>query len=137
MADALGIRRAVFIEEQDVPEELELDGNDEVAMQFVAYDDGRPVGTARLREGDETTAKAERVAVLSDERGRGIGRRLMAAVEAHAVEAGYEVVVLNAQVPVVGFYEQLGYATTSDVFEDAGIPHRKMRKGLSERDERF
>ena len=133
MADAFAVRRAVFIEEQDVPEELELDGNDEAATQFVAYDDGRPVGTARLREDDETTAKAERVAVLSDERGRGIGRRLMAAVEAHAVDAGCEAVVLHAQVPVVGFYEELGYATTSDVFEDAGIPHREMRKGLSER----
>ena len=137
MADAFSVRRAVFIEEQDVPEELELDGDDEAATQFVAYDDGRPVGTARLRKDDETTVKAERVAVLSDERGRGIGRRLMAAVEAHAVDAGYETVVLHAQVPVVGFYEELGYTTTSDVFEDAGIPHREMRKGLSERDECF
>ena len=133
MADAFAVRRAVFIEEQDVPEELELDGNDEAATQFVTYDDGRPVGTARLREDDETTVKAERVAVLSDERSRGIGRRLMEAVEAHTVDAGYEAVVLHAQVPVVGFYEKLGYATTSDVFEDAGIPHREMRKGLSER----
>ena len=137
MADAFAVRRAVFIEEQDVPEELELDGNDEAATQFVAYDDGRPVGTARLRGNGETAAKAERVAVLSDERGRGIGRRLMAAVEAHAVKAGFEAVVLHAQVPVVGFYEELGYTTTGDVFEDAGIPHREMRKAPPERDERF
>ena len=133
MADAFAVRQAVFVEGQDVPEELELDGNDEAATQFVAYDDGRPVGTARLRGNDETAAKAERVAVLSDERGRGVGRRLMAAVEAHAVDAGYGTVVLHAQVPVVGFYEELGYATTSAVFEDAGIPHHEMRKALLER----
>ncbi len=135
--DALAVRRAVFVEEQGVPEELELDGNDGTATHFVAYDDGRPVGAARLRAYDETTAKAERVAVAAAERGRGIGRRLMSALEAHAADAGYETVVLHAQVPVVGFYERLGYTATSDVFEDAGIPHREMRKPLPERDERF
>ena len=75
-------------------------------------------------------AKVERVAVLPSERGRGLGRELMAAVETHAAEEGYEAVFLHAQVPVVAFYEGLGYEVTSETFEDAGIPHREMRKLL-------
>ena len=130
LADALAVRRAVFVEEQGVPEHLEVDGNDDSATHFVAYDGDRPVGTARLRPYDDSTAKVERVAVLETERGAGIGRRVMDAVETAAADAGYESVVLHAQVPVVGFYERLGYEVTSEEFEDAGIPHREMRKDL-------
>ena len=54
----------------------------------------------------------------------------MDAVETAAADDGYESVVLHAQVPVVGFYERLGYEVTSEEFEDAGIPHREMRKSL-------
>ena len=127
-ADALAVRRAVFIDEQRVPEHLELDGRDDDAMQFVAYADGEPVGAARLREYDESTGKVERVAVVEKRRGTGLGRELMAKVEATATDEGFDRLVLHAQVPVVGFYERLGYDVTSEVFEDAGIPHREMRK---------
>ena len=130
LADALAVRRAVFIEEQGVPEHLEVDGNDDSATHFVAYDGDRPVGAARFRPYDDSTAKVERVAVLKPERGAGIGRRLMNAVETAAADDGYESVVLHAQVPVVGFYERLDYEVTSEEFEDAGIPHREMWKGL-------
>lgn len=134
LAVALSIRREVFVEEQDVPEDLELDGLDDEATHFLARRDGEPVGTARLREygGDAsgTTAKVERVAVREPRRGEGWGRRIMAAVEAHAREAGYERVHLAAQVPVVGFYDRLGYEIVSEEFVDAGIPHRSMEKSL-------
>ncbi|PSQ44610.1 GNAT family N-acetyltransferase [Halobacteriales archaeon SW_5_68_122] len=130
LADALAVRRAVFVEEQGVPEHLEVDGNDESATHFVANDGDRPVGAARFRPHDDSTAKVERVAVLKPERGAGIGRRLMDAVETAAADDDYESVVLHAQVPVVGFYERLDYKVTSEEFEDAGIPHREMRKGL-------
>jgi predicted GNAT family N-acyltransferase len=130
LADALAVRRAVFIEEQDVPEHRELDGRDDEAIHVVAYDDGEAVGTARLRASDDVTAKVERVAVLASRRGEGIGVALMDAIEAVAVEEGFEAVVLHAQVPVVPFYERLGYEITSEEFEDAGIPHREMRNDL-------
>ena len=130
LADALAVRQAVFVEEQGVPEHLEVDGNDDSATHFVTYDGDRPVGAARLRPYGDSTAKVERVAVLESERGAGIGRRVMDAVETAAVDDGYESVVLHAQVPVVGFYERLGYEVTSEEFKDAGIPHREMRKGL-------
>jgi predicted GNAT family N-acyltransferase len=128
--DALDVRREVFIDEQGVPEHRELDGRDDAATHFVAYEGGRPVGAARLRGYDATTAKVERVAVLEPERGRGLGRELMAVVEAAATDEGFDEVLLHAQVPVVGFYERLGYEVTSETFEDAGIPHREMRKEL-------
>ena len=162
--DAISVRRAVFVDEQGVSEELELDGNDDDAIHFVASDDGRPVGVARLRaygggadghgpgdgtaESNEDTpsegagtpgeedagttaaAKVERVAVLADRRGEGIGRELMAAVERAADAAGYGRLVLHAQVPVVPFYKRLGYGAVGDTFEEADIPHRKMTKEL-------
>jgi predicted GNAT family N-acyltransferase len=118
----------VFIEEQGVPEHRELDGRDEEATHFVVYDGDEPVGAARLREYDASRAKVERVAVLESRRGEGLGRDLMDAVEAVAESEGYDELLLHAQVPVVGFYERLGYEVTSERFEDAGIPHREMRK---------
>ena len=127
---ALSVRRQVFVEEQGVPEHRELDGRDDTAIHFLALDGDRVVGAARLREYDASRAKVERVAVLPSERGRGLGRDLMDAVEATAAEEGYVEVLLHAQVPVVEFYEALDYDVTSEPFEDAGITHREMRKSL-------
>jgi predicted GNAT family N-acyltransferase len=130
LSAALDIRREVFIDEQGVPEGLELDGRDEEATHFLARRNGEPVGTARLRDHGDGVAKVERVAVREPYRGEGWGERLMATVESRAREAGYERVRLAAQVPVVGFYERLGYEVVGETFEDAGIPHRSMVKSL-------
>lgn len=129
LADALAVRRRVFVEEQDVPVHLEVDGHESSATHFVAYEDGRPIGAARLRPYADEAAKLERVAVLPSERGTGVGRALVAAVEAAASER-FDQVVLHAQEPVVAFYERLGYQVTSEPFEEAGIDHREMRKRL-------
>jgi predicted GNAT family N-acyltransferase len=131
LADAHAVRRAVFVEEQGVPAELELDGLDERASQFVAYDpEQRPVGTARLRTPKAKQGKPERVAVRDSHRGEGLGEQLMDAVETAAREQGCTRLVLHAQTTVEEFYEHLGYETTSDVFEQAGIPHVEMKKQL-------
>ena len=74
----MAIRRKVFVEEQAVPEELELDAHDATAVHLLAVADGRPVGTARLLiDGDH--AKIGRVAVLAETRGTGAGAALMRA----------------------------------------------------------
>lgn len=130
LADPFDVRRDVFVDEQDVPESIEMDGRDEAALQFVAYDDGDPVGTARLREPEPGVGKVERVAVREPRRGEGIGRRLMAAVEAAAAERGHDELHLHAQVAVEGFYLDLSYETVSDEFEEADIPHVEMHKEL-------
>lgn len=130
LADAHAVRLAVFVEGQGVPEEIEIDGEDDDARHLVAYDGETPVGTARLREPDPGVAKVERVAVVESHRGRGIGRRLMYDLEDLARGEGMDEAVLHAQTAVEEFYEALGYETTSDVFEEAGIPHVEMRKAL-------
>jgi predicted GNAT family N-acyltransferase len=128
--DALAVRHDVFVEEQGVAADLEVDDHEDEATHFVAYDDSRPVGAARLRRLAGGRGKVERVAVRPDVRGEGWGRRLMARVEATAAERGIDVLVLHAQRPVEGFYERLGYRTTSDEFEEAGIPHVAMERRL-------
>ncbi len=132
LAAALAVRRAVFVEEQDVPPELEVDEFDDLgaATHFVAYDEGEAVGAARLRPYDEGRAKVERVAVHARCRGEGLGARLMDAVEATAEREGFETLVLHAQTPVEGFYENRGYRRVGEEFEEAGIPHVEMVRDL-------
>ncbi len=128
----LEIRRKVFIEEQGVSEAEELDDLDAHCLFWIARISGRAVGTARVRTlaGD---AKVERVAVLRESRRCGVGRALMKAIEHWALSRGLDAVALNAQESAIPFYRSLGYAVTSDPFDDAGIPHRAMRKQASTR----
>jgi predicted GNAT family N-acyltransferase len=132
LAHAHAVRRCVFIDEQDVPEAVEMDDRDDEATHVVAFgpDDGEPVGTARIRTLDDETAKIERVAVLPDERGNGLGAHLMARAEATARDQGCRRVRLHAQVAVESFYQRLGYQTVSDTFDQAGIEHVEMTKSL-------
>jgi predicted GNAT family N-acyltransferase len=130
LPDAFEVRRSVFIEGQDVPESIEMDGNDDDAIHFVILDGDQPVGTARLRMPESETAKPERVAVLEAYRGQGVGRRLMELIESEARTQGCSRAVLHAQTHVVEFYETLGYEVTSEEFEEAGIPHVEMEKAL-------
>lgn len=134
LEDAFALRRAVFVEEQGVPPEREVDEYEDEATHLIARDGDAVVGTARLRALDETTGKVERVAVREADRGDGWGRRLMDRTEALARERGFDRLVLHSQTAVEGFYETLGYRTTSDVFEDAGIPHVEMEKSLDPSD---
>ena len=127
--DAFAVRRRVFVEEQGVPEDLEMDGRDDDAVHFVAYDDG-PVAAARLREPDPGVGKVERVAVLAERRREGIGRAVVARVESVAADRGVDRLRLHAQTSVESFYRKLGYETTSDAFQEAGIDHVEMEKGL-------
>jgi predicted GNAT family N-acyltransferase len=85
------------------------------------------VGTARLRPYG-AGAKVERVAVLPEQRGRGLGRALMEAAECAAWQRGCARLVLHAQLPVIPFYERLGWRALGPEFGEAGIPHRRMEK---------
>ncbi|MBM4281007.1 MAG: GNAT family N-acetyltransferase [Deltaproteobacteria bacterium] len=126
----LQLRREVFIDEQQVPEHLELDGDDDACVHFLACDaEGVPVGTARLRLLGYK-AKAQRVAVRRASRGHGVGAALMAALEHEARQRGAHTVQLSSQVHALPFYERLGYVAHGDVYDDAGIPHRDMTKPL-------
>lgn len=128
LGQSFAIRREVFVEEQQVPVELEMDEWDETATHFLAWKDGHPIGTCRMRWLDATTCKVERVAVLQTGRNLGIGKKLMEAVESVACEQGALVIALNAQSQVIPFYLKLGYETLGEPFEEAGIAHMKMKK---------
>ena len=118
------IRHTVFVEEQGVPVELELDGEDSSAWHAAAFsDDGRLIGTGRmLRSG-----KIGRMAVSQSMRRQGIGRALLDALVAEAKRLKLEEVSLGAQLPAVPFYERAGFEAYGDVFLDAGIDHKMMR----------
>ena len=128
--DALSIRQVVFIDEQQVPAELEIDEHEETATHFVVYDTTKlPVGAGRLRlKGDK--AKVERICVLNTRRGEHIGEALMAKLEDVARAQAIKELLLNAQTHAEGFYEKLGYRVTSDLFYEAGIPHVEMQKTI-------
>ncbi len=131
----LAIRRAVFIDEQRVPEAEEIDGHDRECRHFLALPEKQSLlkvamGTARLLFTDDGYAKAQRVAVVKAWRGKGVGAALMFALEGEAARAGFPVVVLAAQKKAIPFYERQGYVAYGDVFQDAGIEHRLMRKAV-------
>jgi len=126
--DALqAIRRSVFIDEQHVPKELEWDGRDRECTQFLARVNSIPAATARLT----ADGQIGRMAVLKHYRGKGIGSRLLTTVIEHARREGFKQVFLHAQVNVIPFYEQHGFTAEGELFMDAGIQHRTMKKDLA------
>lgn len=131
LARCIDIRREVFIAEQGVPEAEEIDGRDPDCTHFLALEEDTPVGCARLLVTDGGEAKAQRVAVLKSYRGRGVGVLIMRALEDAAQTHGHTCVILGAQLSAVPFYERIGYVAYGDVFLDAGIEHRMMRRPLA------
>ncbi|SOB94929.1 GNAT family N-acetyltransferase [Rhodobacter maris] len=123
------LRRAVFIEEQGVPEAEEWDDLDAEAVHLLALDGETPLGTARLFvRGD--LGKIGRVCVAKSARGTGLGRALILEGCARLKARGCTRVRLGAQVQAMGFYEGLGFAAIGPVYDDAGIPHCDMERAL-------
>ena len=137
LASALAIREIVFIEEQRVPEGLERDAEDAKAFHVLAYDGKHGIGTGRLvvlakpPQGERGKwGQIGRMAVLATYRRRGVGRRVLQALEDEAKRRKLEGVMLHAQLYARDFYRSLGYHDASPIFEEAGIPHVEMRKPL-------
>ncbi len=122
----LTLRRVVFIEEQGVSLEDEVDGRDGEARHLLAWDGGAAVGTARLLVEGEV-GKIGRVCVLPRTRGLGLGAELIRfAVEVFRGVPGVRKVKLGAQIHALGFYERLGFVALGPVYMDAGMEHRDM-----------
>lgn len=117
------IRREVFVKEQSVPLEIEMDDYDETAIHILAFLSDMPVGTARWRETDQGI-KLERFAVPGPFRGKGIGKSLLMFALDRVKEA--KQVYLYAQLNVVPFYEKYGFTCVGHDFYEAGILHKKM-----------
>lgn len=123
LAVAHSIRLGVFVAEQSVAEEIELDGLDEQCRHFMAYRRGQPVGTARLRA-TEQGYKIERVAVLASQRRRGVGTRLVQEVLSHVPPSAG--VYVHAQVSACGFWQGVGFRPEGLLFDEGGLAHRRM-----------
>ena len=122
---AFAIRLRVFVKEQGVPMEIELDRDDKRAVHFLATIAGKAVGTGRVVM-HHSGAKIGRMAVLKSYRRKGVGKVLLKRAIVKARDLGAEKIYLHAQVPVIGFYEKMGFRCISPIFDEAGIPHRKM-----------
>jgi len=125
--DAYAVRHEVFVLEQAVPPEIELDDDDPVAVHAVAYgDDGTPVATGRLLP----DGHIGRMAVRKAARGSGVGGRVLDALIAQGHGDGHRLLLLHAQTHARGFYEAHGFAAQGETFVEAGIEHIAMTREL-------
>ncbi|BFT73248.1 MULTISPECIES: GNAT family N-acetyltransferase [Paenibacillus] len=134
LKDCFKVRFKVFVDEQQVPEHLEMDEKDEspeASHHFLILDGEQPVAAARWYEYQPQTAKLQRVAVLKEYRGQSLGKQIILAMEQQARELNCTSSILDAQCQAEGFYSQLGYHVIStEPFYDAGILHVRMKKPL-------
>jgi predicted GNAT family N-acyltransferase len=120
---AVPIRRTVFVDEQHVPAELEIDDWDPQCVHALAYDaSGRAVGTGRLLP----DGHIGRMAVLKESRQHGVGSALLTALMDEARRRGHAHAVLSAQTHAIAFYRRHGYQTLGGEYMDCGIPHVDM-----------
>ncbi|CDR61127.1 GNAT family N-acetyltransferase [Staphylococcus schweitzeri] len=132
LEDCFAIRKKVFVEEQGVPAENEIDGYESISIHLIGYDHHNlPIATARIRPINEKLVKIERVAVIKSYRGTGIGRKLMDAVDSLAKDEGYENATMHAQCHAVPFYESLNFKKRCNIFLEEGIEHIEMLKKLT------
>ncbi len=125
--DLHAVRHRVFVQEQNVPAELETDALDPLSVHVLATDGaGQPIGTGRVAP----DGRIGRMAVLADWRNRGVGESLLLALVDQARGRGLHAVHLHAQLPARSFYARQGFLPEGEVFEEAGIAHVGMRRLL-------
>lgn len=133
LSEAFHIRNKVFVEEQGVPFEDEFDEFDTLDGQcehILVYFNEQPVGTGRIRVVNDL-GKLERICILKPYRKFGLGKIIINALEEIAEEMGVSQVKLHGQTHAEGFYQKLGYLTSSNIFMEDGIPHILMVKEIT------
>jgi predicted GNAT family N-acyltransferase len=121
------LRTEVFVDEQKVPAEIEIDAWDPQCVHALALDAaGAVLGTGRLLP----DGHIGRMAVRKSARGQGVGTALLRALMQEAGRRGHRDVVLSAQTHAVPFYERAGFRCEGGIYDDAGIPHVDMRRAL-------
>lgn len=119
------LRNEVFVNEQNVPPEIEIDEEDKHATHIIAEENGVAVGCARVLFGEDG-GRIGRLAVKKEKRGQGIGKEVCRFIIGLCRERGYKRVWLNSQLHAVGFYEKLGFSRRGETFFEAGIEHVEM-----------
>ena len=127
---AIGVRFRVFVSEQAIPAEEELDEADATATHVIALYQGQVVGTGRLVDDEQGDAHIGRMAVEQAWRRKGIGAQILAYLEEEARAQGRSLCILHAQEYVKSFYAAHGYEEHGDTFLEVDIPHIEMRKIL-------
>ena len=127
---AFEVRRQVFVEEQGISENIELDDYDREALHIVVKDGEKVIGTARVLFLAANQAKLERMAILKPFRRKGIGSRIIAFLNEELRNRQINQVLLHAQYPVVAFYKSCGFKESGSSFWEAGIRHIKMQGRL-------
>jgi YbgC/YbaW family acyl-CoA thioester hydrolase len=121
------LRKAVFVDEQQIPADLESDEADRTAWHALARNRfGLAVATGRLVEVRPGVGKIGRMAVAQAVRGSGIGRQVLDVLVVHARQCGWREVMLHAQLSAVPFYLAAGFVARGPVFDEAGIGHQEM-----------
>lgn len=121
----LAVRKAVFVNEQHVPQALEYDGFDADAVHVIVSLEGKTIGCARIHA-VEGRLKLERVAILKAYRGHGYGKQLMYYLLAYCQAQKAPEVMLHAQYYLKQFYKELGFEPRGEPFLEAGIKHIEM-----------
>ncbi|HEY6135850.1 MAG TPA: YbgC/FadM family acyl-CoA thioesterase [Rubrivivax sp.] len=123
------LRKAVFVDEQKIPAELDADGDDAAAVHALAHNRfGQALATGRLTESSAGVGKIGRMAVLHGVRGAGVGRAVLDALCGAARERGLHELMLHAQRSAVPFYSRAGFTPRGSSFEVAGIEHQAMAR---------
>ena len=116
------VRHKVFVVEQSIPPEIEMDGKDSDCIHFLALKQSKPIGAARLQK----YGKIERVSVLRDYRHKGIGSAIIKMVIEKARNMDIEKIYLHSQMDSKNFYQQLGFFQHGEIFFEADKPHIEM-----------
>lgn len=124
--DAVFVRTTVFIHEQGF--ENELDDKDAICRHIVIYCEDKPCATCRVFKDESGRYKLGRVAVLKEHRSKGLGKAVVEKAEEYVRECGADALHLNSQLPVIGFYEKLGYETVGGIFLEEEVEHIAMVK---------
>lgn len=124
--DAFPIRQKVFIEEQKVPEEVEIDEFDDLAWHAVAYMGSQAVGTGRLVLLQSGRGQIGRMAVMPAFRSQGIGADILRCLIDLAQQQEMQSIVLHSQITAIPFYEKQGFVAQGPTYDEAGIDHRNM-----------
>lgn len=127
--DALYVRHLVFVQEQKVPENIEIDEFEQDAIHFIGYYKQQPIAAGRLRFIDHY-GKLERLCVLKNFRGNDYGKQMLKEMEKETLSNHFNHTLLNAQSSAIPFYEKVGYQVASKPFTEAGIIHVTMTKQL-------
>ncbi len=134
MSAALAVRFPVFVDEQRVPAEEEVDAHDRAGSAarhaLVRGDDGTPIAAGRYFPLDERRVQIGRMAVLGTHRGRGVGRQLLDALTGDARARGFALAILNAQDHAVGFYAKAGFIPFGATLVECDILHQPMERAL-------